>query len=130
MMQHEFEEKYGKIVTPKEWEMISFVYTWHPSISDVNGKKEIVSAFKTDGIDGIKRMIPAAKAVANQQAELETLSRETAKKLQDINDNIWNLESQLLEIKRQIAESRIGYALVEQSANNRKEKILGFDLFS
>ena len=50
MMKHEFEEKLGNQVTEKEYKDIEFVYTFHPSISNTEGKTQIAQLYKIGGI--------------------------------------------------------------------------------
>ena len=44
----------------EEWEIIQKVYTFHPGIPDVNGKKVIASLFNIGGMGIITDMLPAA----------------------------------------------------------------------
>jgi hypothetical protein len=46
--------------TDEEWEIIQKVYTFHPAIPDVNGKKIIAGMFKLGGMGIITDMLPAA----------------------------------------------------------------------
>ena len=49
MMRSELEERLGFAVLEEDWDGINTVYTFHPSISDVKGKDEIVKILKKDG---------------------------------------------------------------------------------
>lgn len=42
MMRSEFQELLEDCVSDSEWEIVNVVYSWHPAIHDVGGKKEIV----------------------------------------------------------------------------------------
>jgi len=56
----EFESRLGKDVTPAEFEKIEYVYTFHPSISETEGKDQIVALFKIGGMRIIEDMTPTA----------------------------------------------------------------------
>lgn len=83
MMKHEFEEKLGKSVTESEYKDIEFVYTFHPSVSNTEGKKQIAELYKIGGIRLIRDMIP------------------TARKAQLLDGKIMAANANLMELKRQ-----------------------------
>lgn len=41
MMKNEFEKFFGKTVGEEEYSTIEYVYTWHPAISETEGKAQI-----------------------------------------------------------------------------------------
>ena len=82
MSREEFEAKLGREVNPAEYKDIEYVYTFHPSISDTDGKKQIADLYKLGGIRLIRDMIP------------------TARKAQEIEDEIRELNLQLANAKR------------------------------
>lgn len=83
MMKHEFEKKLGKPVTRKEYKDIEFVYTFHPSVSNTEGKKQIVELYKIGGMRLIKDMMP------------------TARKAQELENKIITANVNLMKLKRQ-----------------------------
>lgn len=83
MMKHEFEEKLGSQVTESEYKDIEFVYTFHPSISNTEGKTQIAQLYKIGGMRLIKDMIP------------------TARKAQELNNKIIAANANLMRLKRQ-----------------------------
>lgn len=84
MMKHEFEEKLGKSVTESEYKDIEFVYTFHPSISNTEGKTQIAKLYELGGNRLIKDMIP------------------TARKAQLLDGKIMTANANLMELKRQL----------------------------
>lgn len=66
-----------------EYEVIEFVYTYHPSISYVNGKDQIAMLYSTFGMRIITDMF------------------ETAKRAQEIEDERFKLRGRLLELERE-----------------------------
>ena len=84
MMKHEFEEKLGSQVTESEYKDIEFVYTFHPSISNTEGKTQIAQLHKIGGNRLIKDMIP------------------TARKAQLLDGKIMTANANLMELKRQL----------------------------
>lgn len=53
--------KSKNIPTDKQYEDIEYVYTWHPSIDEVNGKDQIAKLWDIGGIRIIMDMKPAAE---------------------------------------------------------------------
>lgn len=43
MTKQEFEKKIGAEISQKDYSIVEHVYTWHPSISEVEGKALLVS---------------------------------------------------------------------------------------
>jgi hypothetical protein len=76
--------------TDQEWEIISLVYTFHPLISDVNGKKEIAKLFKQGGIGLLRDMTLGASTIKRrhdhiQQKNIEIeLAEQEVKKAKDL----------------------------------------------
>lgn len=71
-------------VTDKTFGMITHVYTFHPSISETNGKAQIAYLFYNFGMRIIKDMYPTA----TKMAELEEEKAEAVRNLNNINDKI------------------------------------------
>lgn len=83
MMKHEFEEKLGGQATESEYKDIEFVYTFHPSISNTEGKTQIAQLYKIGGMRLIKDMLP------------------TARKAQELDNKIMAANANLMRLKRQ-----------------------------
>ena len=62
MNKQEFEEKIGGLISVEQYRDIEFVYTWHPSVLNVNGKEMIAQLYKLGGMRLIKDMMPTANA--------------------------------------------------------------------
>lgn len=71
-------------VTDKDFRIITHVYTFHPSISETNGKAQIAYLFCNFGMRIIKDMYPTA----TKMAELEEEKAEAVRNLNNINDKI------------------------------------------
>lgn len=71
MMHNEFEKLSGKSVTPDEYNLIEFIYQWHPSISDNNGKEQIISLYSIGGLRLIRDMKPVAELNHQIQKEID-----------------------------------------------------------
>lgn len=61
MMKNEFEALLGGPVTEKEYSKIEYVYTWHPCISDTEGKHQIAYLYHTFGMRIILDMMDTAE---------------------------------------------------------------------
>ncbi len=80
MNKNEFEERAKVTVTDQEYSIIDKVYTWHPSISNTEGKEQIVMLYKNFGMNFIQGMVEAADMMINLDRE----EREAIKKLDAI----------------------------------------------
>lgn len=79
MIKCEFEEKLGSQVTEKEYKDIEFVYTFHPSISNTEGKTQIAQLYKLGGIRLIRDMIPTAKKAQILEEKIITANTDLMK---------------------------------------------------
>ena len=84
MMQSEFEEMLGEKVSASDYVIIDFVYTWHPTISNTRGKQQIVSLYKSGGMDLMKNLLSVAamQAVAEENMTFETAKVQVKKLLE------------------------------------------------
>lgn len=64
MMKCEFEELIGKSVSDLDYKSIEYVYSFHPSIDEVDGKKKIATLYSIGGMRLIKDMIETARVAA------------------------------------------------------------------
>jgi len=86
MTKQEFKALTKREFTDAEYAMIETVYTYHPSISETEGKKQIASLYDTYGIRIIADMLPTAtrakeyeERIAQKRHELEELQEEFKK---------------------------------------------------
>lgn len=88
MMQSEFEEMLGEKVSASDYAIIDFVYTWHPTISNTRGKQQIVSLYKSGGIDLMKNLLSVAamQAVAEENMTFETAKVQVKKLLEQYSE--------------------------------------------
>lgn len=89
MMKQEFENLAKMEINQEDYEMIELVYTFHPSISETSGKKQIVSIYHIGGMRIIKDMYPTAFEAYNIDTEIQKHKQE-----------IRRLEEQLLELSK------------------------------
>lgn len=69
MMHEEFTTLVGKDVSLDEYSVIEKVYTWHPSISATEGKKQIAMLYKEFGMAVINAMIETADIAQSIDSE-------------------------------------------------------------
>ena len=86
MTRQEFESRIDGTVTTEEYSLIEYVYTFHPSISNTEGKDQIAGIYKIGGMRLIKDMIPTAQ-------KAEQLDN-------DIQNTVANLQSLRNQYKR------------------------------
>lgn len=84
MLKSEFEEYLGTQVSDEEYKVIEHVYTWHPAISNVNGKKQISDIYRAGGILAIKSMDDWACIME----ELDRKYQETLKPVHQMKERI------------------------------------------
>ena len=83
MTKQEFKALTTREFTDKEYEAIETVYTFHPAISETEGKKQIASLYDTFGFRIIADMLPTAikskeieEQITRKRYELEELQKE------------------------------------------------------
>ena len=74
MSREEFEAKLGREINPAEYKDIEYVYTFHPSISETDGKQQIVDLYKLGGIRLIRDMIPTAQEAERLENRIRMLN--------------------------------------------------------
>ena len=89
MTKKEFEERAGVVVSVNDYRIIEQVYTYHPAISETDGKHEIATLYETGGMPLIKSMIEAAKIME----ELEKERDQAMARLEKINNRIKNVQN-------------------------------------
>lgn len=65
-----FTARIQREVTDAEYEEIEFVYNWHPSISNTEGKDQIVYLYNTFGMRIIRDMMSTAKKAKELDSEI------------------------------------------------------------
>lgn len=76
---YDLEEK----ITDSDWNDIQYVYTFHPSISNSNGKQQIVLLVGTFGMRIIKDM----KSTAKKAEDLEEQIRQARSELETLEED-------------------------------------------
>ena len=74
MTKQEFQKRIGAEISQKDYSIVEHVYTWHPSISEVEGKEQIAELYKSFGMPIIKNMMEAAN-YAETQRQVEELRK-------------------------------------------------------
>lgn len=90
MNREEFESRItASKPTEEEFKIIEFVYNYHPSISDVDGKKQIADLYSAFGMRLIRDMLPTAK----KAEALENEIRIAIARLKDLSEKYEDLKS-------------------------------------
>lgn len=84
MMKSEFIERIGSEISDKDYSIVEKVYTWHPAISETDGKEQISILYKTGGMVLINNMLKAAEMME----KLEREKQQIRVKLDKINERI------------------------------------------
>lgn len=61
MNKQEFEQRINERVTDNDYEIIEYIYTFHPSIDNGLGKEQITTIYQIGGMRVIRDMIQTAK---------------------------------------------------------------------
>ncbi|WP_312428362.1 hypothetical protein [Lacrimispora sp.] len=70
MMKNEFEKLIGKTVGEEEYSTIEYVYTWHPAISETEGKAQIARLYTDYGMTVIEDMVERAGKMEMAERDL------------------------------------------------------------
>lgn len=73
MQKQEFESKAGNNISEDDYKLIELVYTWNPSISEIDGKAQILTLYRTCGMPLIRDMAETAVYMKNLSKERDRL---------------------------------------------------------
>ena len=76
MLKYEFEKLIGKEVSTEDYGVIDYVYTWHPIVPDVGGKKQIADLYKIGGMLLMRDMYSSATKAREYHEKMEILRRQ------------------------------------------------------
>ena len=80
-------EDYDRIdPTPEEYKVIEYVYTWHPAIDNVYGKRQIANLYYFGGMSVILNMV------------------DTASEAEDLDDEYNHAYARVVAVQREINE--------------------------
>jgi hypothetical protein len=110
MNREEWIENTGYQPTQEEWEVIQAVYTFHPSISNANGKREIALIYRTCGMGIIFDMLGTAKTCQRLEMEADSADRDADRLSRELAERIAELQREYtakIEHQKQLsAENR------------------------
>ncbi len=78
MMKKEFERLTGKTVCDEEYGTIEYVYTWHPAISETEGKDQITRLYTDYGMTVIEDMVERAGKMEKLEGDLKAAQSQVA----------------------------------------------------
>lgn len=97
MTKREFETLIGKTVSDNDYRIIENVYTFHPAIPNVNGKKVVADLYKKCGIGVFMAMTEAAE----EERKRDVLKREAKFRIEKLKEQIAKDEKLIEELERQ-----------------------------
>ena len=109
MMKDEFEKLIGKSVPMEEYKAIEMVYTWHPAISNTEGKKQMQTLYTQFGMSVINAMVPVAKKMIELDEErrhLEAKLKIIGEREQMLSEGDFSLEEAIDEIGKAFKEAK------------------------
>lgn len=78
MMKKEFEGLTGKTVSDEEYGTIEYVYTYHPAISETEGKDQIARLYTDYGMTVIEDMVERAGKMEMAERDLRVANSNVA----------------------------------------------------
>lgn len=85
MLKEEFEKIAGVQVTLEEYKEIEYVYTWHPSISETDGKNQIATIWNIGGMRLIRDMKDTARIAMDLENEITTTRAKLGRLINQMN---------------------------------------------
>lgn len=76
MMKNEFEDLVQHSVSDEEYSTIEYVYTWYPTISETEGKAQIVRLYTDFGMPLIEDMVERAGKMEKVEGDLIAAKRQ------------------------------------------------------
>lgn len=86
MNKQEFEERIGGEVRQSDYDVIEYVYTWHPAIRNTEGKDQIANLYKMAQMSIIKDMYETAQFMEKLDAERRVAENQLRKIKERIED--------------------------------------------
>lgn len=86
MTKYEFEKFAKKPITESQYRKLETVYTFHPSISETEGKKQIAFLYDNFGMRIIEDLLPTANKAMVMQSEIERLQMRLSKLKSEYSD--------------------------------------------
>ena len=103
MMEDEFESRIGREVSSSEYKEVEYVYTWHPAITDVEGKDQIAAIFNAGGMMVIRSMKEAAAMAETIEEEMRAELRKVERlkeRLQRLRDGDTGYERCIKDVEK------------------------------
>lgn len=86
MSKNEFETLVSCSVSDTDYSLVEFVYTWHPSISEVKGKSQVAQLYLATGMTVFGDMYDRAKMAQIAENEICAARRTLDEKLAVMED--------------------------------------------
>jgi len=103
MMKEEFEKRLGKEIDIEEYEVIEFVYMFHPSLDVKDDPKgQIAKVYKEFGMPFIRGMVAGARLQQEYEEKLRQIQADreaAAKPFNDALNELCNARARMYEVK-------------------------------
>ena len=73
-------------ISDNDYESVELVYTWHPAISEVNGKEQIAKLYVDFGMSVISDMVSRSRIMREKETEFRRLQSSLNELRGDIED--------------------------------------------
>lgn len=73
-------------ISDNDYESVELVYTWHPAISEVNGKEQIAKLYVDFGMSVISDMVSRSRIMREKKTEFRRLQSSLNELRGDIED--------------------------------------------
>lgn len=86
MMKTEFEKQLCDTISDKNYQVVNYIYNFHPSISNTEGKRQIAELYKLGGMRLMYDMLSTAKEAEELETKISKTNAELAKLKQQYED--------------------------------------------
>ena len=104
MNKQEFEQRINERVTDNDYEIIEYIYTFHPSIDNGLGKEQIATIYQIGGMRVIRDMVQTAK-LADRIYNERRLLQQKLDQLKEIEKDLKSGEEMDMNLVVDILES-------------------------
>ena len=73
-------------ISAEDYKVVEYVYTWHPAIADVGGKRQIAEIYVHGGMLVIRDMLPRAQKAEEYDRKIRAIRKDIAGMEKQVDD--------------------------------------------
>lgn len=86
MQKQEFEQRIEQPISDADYELIEFVYQFHPVVSETSGKDEVAELYKSFGMPIFRDMKPRAEMAKELEEKIRKCRSELERLTEELQD--------------------------------------------